>query len=302
MQDRDARCRVSVPAVEVRQVWNLPRRRIRTVTLAQPFDLCVISDGQLYDDRLKGSRHIVSLTALAEAIGTTRYELVSTDLFDTVLLRDHTIESDRLAMACRRVAASLEIDSAAMTRLRWSLQRSAYRAVAIERPDGEASLSAICAVMAQAFGLDGQAAQLLRQSEVDVEMEHLRPNRSLLQLLDRVARSGLRVVAVSDTYLGQDDLWRILDAVAGRTCIAKVYSSSDLGMTKHAGGVFAAVAERENVAAERILHVGDSHQADVAMARSARWNAVHLPRGSWGRSRKTIGKMLALPVKLRSVR
>jgi FMN phosphatase YigB (HAD superfamily) len=244
----------------------------------------------------------VSLTNLAEAIGSKRHELISTDLFDTVLLRDHTIESDRLAMACRRVAPRLGVQAAALTRLRWSLQRSAYRAVAIDRPSGEASLAAICAVMAQAFGLDDSAASLLRQAEVDLDIEHLRPNRPLLELLDRAAQSGIRVIAVSDTYLGRADLWRILDAVAGRHCIAEVYSSADLGLTKHAGGVFAAVAEREGVPAERILHVGDSHQADVVMARIASWHAVHLPRDTFSRSVKTVGKALSLPVKMRSAR
>ncbi len=242
----------------------------------------------------------MSLTALAEAIGTGRYELISTDLFDTVLLRDHTIESDRQAMACRRVAPGLGVQAAALTRLRWSLQRSAYRAVAIERPNGEASLADLCTVSAAAFGLDHSAASLLRQAEVEVEIEHLRPNRPLLDLLDQASRSGLRVIAVSDTYLGRGDLRRILDAVAGRHCIAEVYSSADLGLTKHAGGAFAAVGRHQNVAAHRILHVGDSHRADVLTARSASWNAVHLPRDTLSRSRKTIGKALALPVKIRS--
>jgi putative hydrolase of the HAD superfamily len=79
-----------------------------------------------------------------------------------------------------------------------------------------------------------------------------------------------------------------------------VYSSADLGLTKHAGTIFAAVADRENVAADRILHIGDSHQVDVLMARRASWNAVHLPRNAMGRARKTVGKILAVPVKLRS--
>ena len=45
-----------------------------------------------------------------------------------------------------------------------------------------------------------------------VEIEHLRPNRRLLHLLDRVTRTGLRVVALSDTYLNRADLGRILGA------------------------------------------------------------------------------------------
>jgi len=242
----------------------------------------------------------VSLTVLAETLRDKPYDVVSTDLFDTVLLRDHTIEAERLTQVCRRVGPVLGVDSDVLTRLRWSLQSSAYRAVAIERPWGEASLAAICMTMAQALGRDDNAGQLLREAEVDVEITHLRPNRPLLHLLDQLADSGLRVVGVSDTYLGQDDLRRILDTVVGRHPLGAVYSSADLGLTKQAGAVYAAVADRENVAADRILHIGDSHQVDVLMARQASWNAVHLPRNAMGRARKTVGKILAIPVKVRS--
>jgi HAD superfamily hydrolase (TIGR01549 family) len=242
----------------------------------------------------------VSLTALADVIQATRYDLLSTDLFDTVILRDHTIESDRLAIACRRSAAQLGVDPSAVTRLRWSLQRTAYRAVTIERPGAEASLSAICRTAAIALGLGEEAARLLHQIEVDVDIEHLRPHRGLIEFLDRVARSGMRVIAVSDTYLGQADLHRILDSVVGPHPIAAVYSSADLGLTKHRGGVFAAVAERENVPAERIMHIGDNYEVDVRMAQVAGWHAIHLPRHRLGRVKKTLGKVLAVPTKIRT--
>ena len=244
----------------------------------------------------------MSLTALAEAIEATRYDVLSTDLFDTVLLRDQTIESGRLASACRRSAARLGVDPAALTRLRWSLQGIAYRAVTIERPEAEASLSAICRTMSTALGLSEGAARDLQQTEVVVDIEHLHPNRPLLELLDRVRRSGTRVIAVSDTYLDQADLHRILDSVLGAHPIAAVYSSADLGVTKHRGGVFAAVAEQENIPAERILHVGDNYQVDVRMARHAGWHAVHLPRHRSDQVKKNLGKVLALPTKMGTAR
>ena len=244
----------------------------------------------------------MSLTVLANTIATGDHTLISTDVFDTLVLRDHTIESERLAIACRRSADRLGVDAQALTELRWSLQSSAYRSVAIEGGAGEASLTAVCRVAAGAFGLDEPAADLLRRTEVDVEIEHLRPNRALVRLLGRATRSGLRVVAVSDTYLGRDDLRRLLDAVVGPHSIAEVYTSCDLGLTKHAGGAFAAVAEQEGVPRDRILHVGDNHHVDVVMAARASWSAVHLPGRRWRRAARTAGKALALPVKVRSTR
>lgn len=241
----------------------------------------------------------MSLSALAEAIDASDYELLSTDLFDTVLLRDHTIESDRLAIACRRAAQRLGTDPAVLTRLRWSFHDNAYRAVAMARPEGEASLSSICRTIATALGLDEEASRILHHTEVDVDIERLRPNRPLLALFDRATRQGTRVIAVSDTYYNGTDLRRMIDAVVGANPFAAVYSSADLGLTKHAGRIFDEVARRENVAADHILHLGDNHAADVQQAQAASWTAVHLPRDGRHRAMKLAGKVLSLPIKMR---
>jgi FMN phosphatase YigB (HAD superfamily) len=244
-----------------------------------------------------------ALTALATAIARADLDvMISTDLFDTVLLRDHTIESARLATAARRAAGRLGVDAAALTRLRWSLQGQAYQAVAMERPEGEASLAAICRTAAAALGLRAEAALLLRRTELEVDAEHLRPNRPLLTVLERAASTGRRVIAVSDTHYSADDLRWLLDTVVGPHSFAAVHSSADLGLTKHAGGIFAEVARLENVEAGRILHVGDGVGPDVRMAEAAGWTAVHLPRDRRHRAGKLAGKAIALPTKLRATR
>jgi FMN phosphatase YigB (HAD superfamily) len=244
----------------------------------------------------------MTLAALADAIEESGHRVLSTDLFDTVLLRDRSTESERFAAACRRAAPHVGVEAAVLTRLRWSFHDCAYRAVAIERPEGEASLAAICAAIATACGLDGDAAEALHRAEVDIDIAHLRPNRPLVTLLKRAARSGMRVIAVSDTYYLAADLRRMLDAVVGPHPIAEVYSSADLGLTKHAGRIFAEVAGREGVAAEHIVHVGDVDQIDVQMARAASWAAVHLPRDGRYRSLKVAGRALSWPTLVRRVR
>ncbi len=244
----------------------------------------------------------MSLSALAEAIGAPTQTLLSTDLFDTVLLRDHTIESDRLALACKRAAPRMGVDPVALTRVRWLFQDSAYRAVAMERPAGDATLASICRAAAVALGLDQAEGEVLQRAEVAVDIEHLRPNRPLLEVLRDAAAGGVRVIAVSDTYYGATDLRRIIDAVVGPNPIAEVYASADLGRTKHAGSIFAEVTRRENVAPEDVVHIGDNTRADVRKARAAGWTAVHLPRSRRSMARKLVGKALAVPTKVRRAR
>ena len=135
---------------------------------------------------------------------------------------------------------------------------------------------------------------MLQQIEVDVDIKHLRPHRGLLEL--RIgspdpACGSLRCRTPTCTK----QTCTASSTPSSVPTIAAVYSSADLGLTKHRGGVFAAVAER-------ILHIGDNYQVDVRMAQHAGWHAVHLPRHRWGQVKKTVGKVLAVPTKMRSIR
>lgn len=243
----------------------------------------------------ESSRKISSSLVALNTFDRRLYDILSTDLFDTVLLRDHTTESQRLAISCHRAARSLGVDPTVVVRLRWDLHGAAYRAVSFERPAGEAALSSICATMAAALGLGTAAEETLHRTEVDVDIEHLRPNRALLRSFDSLTAAGGRVVAVSDTYYSTTDLHRILDAVVGRHSIAAVYGSADLGLTKHAGSIFREVARRETTAPERFLHIGDALGSDVLRAREASWQAMHYPRGGGHRVAKLIGAALSFP-------
>lgn len=244
----------------------------------------------------------MALSALADAVAASDHDLISTDLFDTVLLRDHTIESDRLAVASRRAATRLGIDATVLTQLRWSVHDIAYRAVAMERPEGEASLQAMCRTMAAALGFDEHAAQILRETEVDVDIEHLRVNHALVDILGSAARSGTRVIVVSDTYYGEADLRRMLDVLVGTHPFAAVHASADVGLTKHSGRLFPEVARREGLDGSRILHVGDNAEVDVRTAQESSWTAIHLPRDARYRARKLVGKVRSLPIKMRRSR
>ncbi|MFC5141978.1 HAD family hydrolase [Actinomycetospora rhizophila] len=231
-----------------------------------------------------------------------RHTTISTDVFDTMLLRDHSVERDRFTMACRRVAPVLGVDPRTLAYLRRTIHALAYRAVAMERPTGDASLTSIDHTIATAVGLGPNAAEALRRAEVEVDAEHLHPNRPFLALLERAAARGTRIIAVSDTYYAEDDLHRLFDLVIGQHPIETVYASADVGLTKHSGALFAEVTRCEGLSGGDVLHVGDDPSADVQRAREAGWDAVHLPRGLHHRVVKLAGKASSLPHSIRESR
>ena len=243
-----------------------------------------------------------AVMALGQAIASGSFDLVSTDLFDTILLRDHSTESVRLQAACVRSAQRLGVPAAALTRLRWDAHTMAYRAVAIERPAGEATLSGMWAAVAEVLGLEAGAAQLLAEDEVDVDVEHLRPNDDLLAVLAAAVGAGVKVIAVSDTYYSGQHLRRMISAVAGTDPFCRVYSSADLGLTKHGGRIFAEVGRREGVQAGRIVHIGDDRRADVEMAAAAGWTPIQLSGTARARVARLAGKGLSVPTRRRRER
>lgn len=244
----------------------------------------------------------MSFATLAETIARPECAVVSSDLFDTVLLRDHTTETQRFADVGREVGRRLGLDQDTLVSLRWTLHASGYRAVALERPLGEARLDDMARAMATAVGLDDEAARLIADVEVEVDARHLRAHRQLIEVLAAAADAGKRVVAVSDTYYSEPQLRTLLSSVVGAHPFAAVYSSADLGATKHAGSIFDVVTASEGIAPERVVHVGDDQRADVDQPAAAGWVPVHLPRGARHLAARRVGRVRSSHLALRRAR
>ncbi|MDR2259829.1 MAG: glycosyltransferase [Azoarcus sp.] len=75
--------------------------------------------------------------------------------------------------------------------------------------------------------------------------------------------AGLRIVAVSDMYLGERQLRRLLDDLGYGGLIDCIYVSSEHGIGKYSGRLFAEMLAREGLAADRVLHVGDNFHSDA---------------------------------------
>lgn len=215
--------------------------------------------------------------------------VVSTDVFDTLLLRDASRQRHRFAEAAVAAAQAVGADPRSLAALRIGLHRDAYRAVAAENGAGEARLTRICEVAAQALGLNHSLVGPMHDAEVETDLRHLSPNHDLMETLRAISSLGKRVVAVSDTYYDARDLEAMLRGSFGSHPIAKVYASCDLNQTKHNGGLFAAVASSEGVEGGQILHVGDDPRSDVAMARAAGWASFHLKRDTRALACRKIG-------------
>ncbi|WP_337270780.1 hydrolase [Oryzifoliimicrobium ureilyticus] len=209
--------------------------------------------------------------------------LISSDVFDTLLLRRPRAQRSRVIEGERRFAALLKaegfrIDAEELLRVRILAERLAYRALNVGGGIGEVKLSDIIARQLAFLGLPQCFVVKRLDIEIAIEKESLFANGDLAMALREHRHQGLRVVAVSDTALPTDRLTELLNYFHGPGLIDKVYSSAEIGASKRSGNLFSHLLTEEKIPASRVLHIGDDRLADHNVPHSMGLQTVHLPK------------------------
>jgi FMN phosphatase YigB (HAD superfamily) len=231
-------------------------------------------------------------------------DLISTDVFDTLLLRTNTSERLRIMQGERffsRLLASRgwRVADHLLVNARIQSQRLAFRALTVGGA-GEVRLSDIVARQLSLLGLPRFLTDERLAIEVQVEKTSLLANKSLANVLRAHRRAGLRLVAVSDTTLSSQALGELIRHFHGPDLIDCIYSSADYGLTKRQGDLFLAVAQAEGVRLNRILHVGDDLHADAQSPSARGISVIHAPRPAYRRYTRMANGALAAALQLAS--
>jgi FMN phosphatase YigB (HAD superfamily) len=195
-----------------------------------------------------------------------RVKLLSLDCFDTILWRrvDHpadvfyTLQHDP-ALAAHGIDA----------RLRVRAEQQARDLAAVTRDSYEVTLDEIYRTAVS--GLDDAGIAALEDAELRAEMAACHALPAAVELLRDAKARGVDVMVVSDTYLREPQLRRLLQACLpgdAFAAIGRIVVSSEHGIGK-AGGLFKKIRDRLNLPVARTLHVGDNPNADLFPARDA---------------------------------
>lgn len=233
---------------------------------------------------------LVRPSALGRLLDETRgIRALTLDCFDTILWR-HTDRPDDVFhdMQQRPAFRAAGIDA----QMRASAERHARQLQRVRSGLSEVSLQQIYLAARPALGPD--MLNWLAEDELAAEMEACHAHPGAVRLL-RVAKArGLPVTVVSDTYLGADQLRRLLahclpgDAMAA---IGRIVCSSEHGACK-SQGLFKLANLGLPADAASVLHVGDNKDADVAAPRALGLSATHLMHETdAGMIRRSMGAM-----------
>ncbi len=208
--------------------------------------------------------------------------VLSLDVFDTLVWRAVPEPIDAFLLLGRRLRElghlAGHVTPELFARLRTTAEVRARDQLAPTTLSREVSIEAIYDQVPPHL-TGGLGAQELAAIEVALEREICFPDLDVVALARLAQSSGVgRIVLVSDTYLSEEQVRRILDREALEDLqIHKVFTSSDYTRSK-AMGLYRTVLEDLDVAPTEVLHIGDHAESDVASAAKEGMHTVHFPK------------------------
>lgn len=185
----------------------------------------------------------------------TAFDVVSFDLFDTLLLRAVRRPEDAFSL----VGAKLYFPD--FQRLRVEAEALARRRKEAAWGTGEVTLREIWEELSILTGLSPQEGM---DAEFQVERALCRGNPYFIPVVQALRREGKPLCLLSDMYLPGEFLQDLAEK-AGFGRFDKVLVSGEAGVSKGNGGLYERL-RREFPAGTRIAHVGDNPHSDGDMA------------------------------------
>ena len=202
-------------------------------------------------------------------------EVVSFDVFDTLLARRVALPSDVFAAMAVDAARLAGCDPSAFADRRIAAEAAATKAARRHGRDDPTHAEVYAALLGSTPD-DPRVADLIG-IEIAAELDVLRARPAVQALYAAAQKAGRRIVVVSDTCLAPDTVATMLRS-AGYDGWSALYVSSDRGRTKREGSLWDLVLAGEGCPPDRILHVGDNPTGDVERAQSRGIATLHLPR------------------------
>ena len=177
---------------------------------------------------------------------TEKYDAVSFDVFDTLLIRDVMKPVDVFRLSYGELGRYIRIISEMFAR-----KASKTGEVTLEDIDRKCLFSC--------------------QNELSIEQEVCRANPKIKKVYDELKKQGKKMFAVSDMYLAGKTISELLHN-AGYDL--PVIVSCENGCDKSSGKLFQLLLEQYSLTPSQIVHIGDSRTSDYEGAEKAQINSI----------------------------
>ncbi len=191
---------------------------------------------------------IISPEELAQKL--CECEVVSFDIFDTLIFRPFLVPSDLFYCVGER------------------LQYPDFHALRIEaessvRRNNKGEATTLKDIYDHIFEITGIDSELGQQTELSIEYDLCMGNPYMIRVWDAVKKAGRTIVLTSDMYLPSDFIAGLLEK-CGYSGYKKIFISCECGHGKSDGSIYDYI--KKELGTGSIAHIGDNYASDVRNA------------------------------------
>lgn len=192
-----------------------------------------------------------------------QYDVISFDIFDTLLFRKLPRPTDVFSL----VEKSVDIPGFAQARIQ--AEQAARQKMQRLFSTTEVQLQGI---YTELMPLYGTRCDEIQRKEIQTEFDCCYANPVMAALVRKLQRMGKTIIAVSDMYLPQKVIVRLLEN-CGFTQLERIYVSCEYKVGKADGRLFQIV--HEQYPQKSIIHIGDNFRSDVIKKSMDRMYSLH---------------------------
>lgn len=222
-----------------------------------------------WDDRLEN---------IKQKIADKKIQVISFDIFDTLILRPFWIPSDMFSLLdsyFRKI--SNNETGINFSKIRIMCEQLTRDALWSE-DNQEITLDEIYKTINKQYMIPTEILEKMKQKEIELELRFCTIRKTGFELYQMAKELGKKVVCTSDMYLDKLTIEQILKN--NNYNIDKIFLSSEYRLTKGTGDLYTKACEEMQVLPENVIHIGDNYYSDVEVARKKGLNSEHLKKAT----------------------
>lgn len=193
------------------------------------------------------------------------YDVVTFDVFDTLVKRNTQSFRDVYKLMDRKYN-----DITGKRIPKWFYRERVHAPKVAYKRNGkqEANLNEIYDV------LHVENKEIIKHLECEVELEYVTRNPVIYDVYQYCCASNKRIYAISDMYLPQEVVKKILGKCGYK--FEKIFVSCEYRASKANGKLYSYFMDEMNIKPEQFVHIGDNYNSDVLSAQSKGIKAIKI--------------------------
>ena len=204
---------------------------------------------------------------------------VSFDIFDTLIQRPFYDPEDLFDLL-DKYAETLIDPNISFRKMRVGAEKFARHSYAKKHPEWEdITIDEIYVCMQELYRIPKSAANIMKEQERNLEICFCSVRKAGQELYETALLAGKKILLVSDMYLDQDTMEKILKK-NGYEDYYELYLSSAVRKAKYTGNLFRYVKKQIGSDVGHIYHIGDNWQNDYVNAKKQGFSPLFFPKAA----------------------